>query len=555
MSAIILQSVYSRFPLYVSRSLEKAKAREVLALSQDRQPTHESFTSVDMEIDSDLAKLSLGEEPVLDAGGVPFSQPLDPFPATQPDTADHQERPKLEDPATTIRGQAIKAVLLRPRTVDMLQNQGLQVASPEKKPQQEVQTIATPARSHSNAPLLEGGQDAANAVQQQQPQAPVQMVPPKPTPVAQQTQVPVPSQDASQSAPVPEAPQQPQQLNVPAPSKDAAQSAPVPKAIEVEPDTVATQQPRQQNVPAPSQDARQSAPVPTAMEVDPAKLGTHAVAPQQPPQQQNVPAPSQDATQSAPVPLATSTQAVAPQQPQQLNVAAPSQDASQSAPVPKVMDVEPSTDTVATQQPPQQQNVPAPSQDAHQSAPVPKAVAPQQLNVPAPSHKSEPAGQATATNMAVTDAHAVPPTVPAAKDASQSAPVPMAMQVDTPTPGPSMHTVPQQPQVPMPSKDASKSAPVPMQVQDLPNPGAPAATTATSIPAQTTVNPNGPVTLSSLMDMPLDNWAPMESELSEQEPIMREFLLRAGSCAWLVSVFLNRSCRPKSTRRGSVLRT
>ena len=59
----------------------------MLALSQDRQPTHESFTSLDMEIENDLEKLSLEEKPVLDAGGVPFSQALDPFPATSPTAA------------------------------------------------------------------------------------------------------------------------------------------------------------------------------------------------------------------------------------------------------------------------------------------------------------------------------------------------------------------------------------------------------------------------------------------------------------------------------------
>ena len=75
--------------------------------SQDRQPTHDSLASldaVDMQIDEDFAKMTLEMEPTnlaLDAGGVPFAEPLDPFPATQPDPSDRdEEKPKApEDPA------------------------------------------------------------------------------------------------------------------------------------------------------------------------------------------------------------------------------------------------------------------------------------------------------------------------------------------------------------------------------------------------------------------------------------------------------------------------
>ena len=158
--------------------------------------------------------------------------------------------------------------------MDMQQNQGLEVASPEKKPQTHPQTIATPAQSRSNAPLLEGEQDPANAVLATHT-------------VPQQPQAPVPSQDASHSAPVPKAmamevePHRPsthtvasQQLNAEAaqsaPCQDAAQSAPVPKATAP-----------QLNVPAPLQDASQSAPVPQAMQVEPEKPSTDAVTPQQ----------------------------------------------------------------------------------------------------------------------------------------------------------------------------------------------------------------------------------------------------------------------------------
>ena len=64
-----------------------------------------------MQISEDLRKLSLAD---LDAAGVPFSQPLDPFPATQPEPDDEgaaEQGVVFEDPGTRLRGEAIKAVL------------------------------------------------------------------------------------------------------------------------------------------------------------------------------------------------------------------------------------------------------------------------------------------------------------------------------------------------------------------------------------------------------------------------------------------------------------
>ena len=76
---------------------------------------------------------------------------MDTLPATQPDPILEDlvgELEVCEDAATRLRGEAIQAVLLRPRTVDLL-------SPPPTAKKTGSEPVPTPARSNSHGPQLE----------------------------------------------------------------------------------------------------------------------------------------------------------------------------------------------------------------------------------------------------------------------------------------------------------------------------------------------------------------------------------------------------------------